>query len=283
MTAPLTSDPLSVELVVFSLMAFLGGLILLSPEIAIGFSFCVGILGGALFGNLTGFHPILTPIFVGSVAALIAFVLHNHEIPWITAIQNWIRIGSWQPDGITAVQASLGAAFGALIGVREFREDFVRSFSVSGLFFVLIGTGLSTLLIVPLHRLIVGEADQHRSDAATKPAITTYERFKRLAKPATVFLMLYVLEYSSVTVEETIKNSKWSLAVIMFAILTAGIVTYYWTASLHDSNGDTWTAFRRTQLVGAVFALPFSLGVVLPLFGPLVGGLLRQRQIRRLA
>lgn len=61
----------------------------------------------------------------------------------------------------------------------------------------------------------------------------------------------------------------------MFSVLTASVVTWFWSASLREGHAGNWLALFRTVTVGTIFGLPFAFGVTLPLWRPIATELLR--------
>lgn len=277
MTQAQPNDPFTLETLALLAMALVAGVIALEADAALGWSLLLGALVGAALGPVIGFSPVLLAA-VGAGAAACGAIMYNQiDGELARRIRVWVRIGRWNPDGVLALQAGLGAAFGGLMSAREFRHALVTSLNASGLSFVLIGTALSMLLIVPFHRALLGETpaldEPHAAPAGT---VAQFAAARRYLKPSFVLLGLYIVEYLNKAVEDTIRNSTWSLAIIMFSVLAAGIVTWYWSAALREAHVGTWAALGRTVAFGTLFGLPFTLGAILPsLWSPVMTAILQ--------
>jgi hypothetical protein len=245
MIEALLSDAFTLQLLVFLTMVLLAGIIALEPQAAMGWSLVWGGVLGTLVGSALGLNRVLLAAAAAGAAACLAALYHKVGGSRAEGWRRWLRVGNWNPDGGIALQAGMGAVFGALMAVREFRHALADSVSSSGLLFVLIGTALSTLLIVPLHSVIVGEPRIHAQDNQEQ------QQRRHYLKPAVIFFCLFAVEYVSRAVEEAIKHSERSLTVIMLAVVTAGIVTWYWSG---DTSGTAPRKLAGTRTNGRVWS-----------------------------
>jgi hypothetical protein len=166
------------------------------------------------------------------------------------------------------LQAGLGAGFFGLIAIPEFQAAAAESISVSSLLFLAIGTLISTMLIVPLHLRVTGEAMPPEQPATNAVALDRpLAQLTAFMRPAAVFFVLLFVQYVHGAIEETIRHAHWAVAILTFGIVVAGIVTYYWVTPYPVGGLATGAASVPTVTLGTFCCLPFIAGIMYLLGG----------------
>lgn len=132
MTQTLLGDPFTLEVLIFFAMALVAGVVVLEPDAALAWSLALGAIVGALAGELFGFSRLLLAMLVAVCAAVGTILYHQIEGQFADWVRTRVKAGRWDREGGIALQAGLGAAFGALMAVEEFRHALADSLTASG-------------------------------------------------------------------------------------------------------------------------------------------------------
>src|SRR4051812_23812541 len=164
----LSADPFAIQVAACAVLSVLVGAVILRTELAPWVCALFGVAIGALVGGALSPGRFLSAL-IGAAFCGLACYLYQQS-PFAKPIRDLLKVGAWRSDGSIAIQAAAGAAFASLFAMRQFREAALDAMTFRGVVFILIGTALSTILIVPLHRAIMGDdaASQHQESDARK-------------------------------------------------------------------------------------------------------------------